>query len=365
MSNDIKKILRIDDVLPPEPGGKSIHKYNLTIEQVKLNYIVVNYFSQGKKIFPTDVQFLSFFYIHRIQPAFFVYFLFYLLIIFRLIIKPQRFDIVHIHGDWSSFIFGPIIKRLVRANSLVFSNHGYVIKKLYYKILTKNILRFSDVVYFSGYEPYQIYSEYCKKSFFRPSGIRHQFFEKPRLSSDTNVPFSIISVGNVWPPKNYLLLMQIAKLLPEISFKIIGDYNSKYLQLSGEYAKLIQYCIDSNIKNVEFKGKLELDELIEELDKSDIYLLTSNNEGTPTALMEAMSRGLPIISTAVGGIQSIVNDEINGYVISDLNPASFSAKINFLFDNMDLMNQIKENNIKKAQDFRWDKVAKLITENYF
>lgn len=364
MSNNRKKILRIDDVLPPEPGGKSIHKYNLTLEQVKLNYTVVNYFSQGKKIFSSDVQFLGFFYIHRVQPAFIVYFIFYLLIIFRLLIKPQKFDIVHIHGDWSSFIFGTIIKRLVRANVLAFSNHGYVIEKLYYKILTKKILKHSDVVFFSGYEPYNIYSGYCKKAIFRPSGIRHHFFDKVKVRRVKEGSYSIISVGNVWPPKNYQLLLQIAQLLPDVSFKIIGDYESKFLQLSGEYRKLMQYCIENNLKNVEFKGKLELDQIIDELDKADIYLLTSINEGTPTALIEAMSRGLPVISTAVGGIQSIIKEEINGFVIPEPNPIDFYKKINILFDNKALMNQIKENNFKEAQDFSWDKVAKFITENY-
>lgn len=47
----------------------------------------------------------------------------------------------------------------------------------------------------------------------------------------------------------------------------------------------------------------------------DIFTLTSNNEGTPLSLIEAMAAGLPVVSTAVGGVPDVVTDQRNGYLI--------------------------------------------------
>jgi glycosyltransferase involved in cell wall biosynthesis len=49
--------------------------------------------------------------------------------------------------------------------------------------------------------------------------------------------------------------------------------------------------------------------------RADICVLTSDYEGTPNVLLEAMASGLPVVATNVGGIPDIVQDGVTGLVV--------------------------------------------------
>jgi glycosyltransferase involved in cell wall biosynthesis len=60
---------------------------------------------------------------------------------------------------------------------------------------------------------------------------------------------------------------------------------------------------------------------------SDIVALSSRNEGTPVALIEALAAGRPVVATAVGGVPDIVQDGVNGHLVPDDDEAALAASL--------------------------------------
>jgi len=69
---------------------------------------------------------------------------------------------------------------------------------------------------------------------------------------------------------------------------------------------------------------------------SDIFVLGSNWEGNPLAVMEAMAAGLPVVSTAVGGVPELVEEGREGLLVAPGQPADLTSAIRLLVENCDL-----------------------------
>ena len=83
-----------------------------------------------------------------------------------------------------------------------------------------------------------------------------------------------------------------------------------------EEQQLKDYVKINGLQNhVFFRGWITKEQKPELLQKSDVLVLPSYNEGLPIAILEAMSYGLPIISTKVGSIAEAVKENENGFLI--------------------------------------------------
>lgn len=117
---------------------------------------------------------------------------------------------------------------------------------------------------------------------------------------------SVGIIGRLVPVKNHRMFLDAAKKLKDtldfkqkIKFFIVGDGSLRQ--------ELESYAEKLGIKqDVTFTGWLkDLEKIYSEL---DIVTLTSLNEGTPVALIEAMAAGKPVISTAVGGVKDLFSN---------------------------------------------------------
>jgi glycosyltransferase involved in cell wall biosynthesis len=59
----------------------------------------------------------------------------------------------------------------------------------------------------------------------------------------------------------------------------------------------------------------------------DAFILTSRSEGIPTALLEAMSTGIPVIAPAVGSIPEVIVPDSNGILLGDTKPVSILSAL--------------------------------------
>ena len=86
-----------------------------------------------------------------------------------------------------------------------------------------------------------------------------------------------------------------------VKYMLVGGGDSTYLQ------KVARQCGIEN--QVEFKGRCSLDEVYEYLDEADIYIQPSLQEGLPRSVVEAMSRGCPVIGARTAGIPELIPEE--------------------------------------------------------
>ena len=123
----------------------------------------------------------------------------------------------------------------------------------------------------------------------------------------------IINIGRLEPQKNQDMLIDTFKLFhekhPEYKLFIYGE---------GSYRKELESRVDSLKLNdcVHLPGNVK--DIFERLCACEFFVFSSNYEGMPNALIEAMGLGVPVISTKVSGATDLVKDGIDGLLI-DLN----------------------------------------------
>jgi glycosyltransferase involved in cell wall biosynthesis len=115
---------------------------------------------------------------------------------------------------------------------------------------------------------------------------------------------------------------------------------------------------------VGWRGWLEEEEKAALLREADAFVLASTSEGLPMALLEAMSYGLAIVATAVGGITEVVEDGVQALVVPPADPGALAAALARLGREPELIERLGAAALARAADFAPDAVAGRIEEVY-
>lgn len=100
---------------------------------------------------------------------------------------------------------------------------------------------------------------------------------------------------------------------------------------------LNKQIMDNHLENlVKYEGWVSGAKKDELFNLADIFILPSYIEAVPISILEAMSYGIPVIATNVGGIPSILNDSQNGMLIKPGDKESMFSALSALIDNPDL-----------------------------
>lgn len=158
------------------------------------------------------------------------------------------------------------------------------------------------------------------------SGIARN--EKFNTLNPHNHKISVGWLGRLTKIKHPERVLVLASELPNIEFLVGG---------TGD--------IDPNSfpnlpANVNFLGWMEPEEF---WTKCDLGILTSENEGLPTSIIEASSAGIPVVSLNVGSVSEIVEDGITGYLCKDLE--DMRLKLSLLSLNNELRTEMGQASI--------------------
>jgi glycosyltransferase involved in cell wall biosynthesis len=127
-----------------------------------------------------------------------------------------------------------------------------------------------------------------------------------------DLPPRILFAGRIGERKGtFELLRAFARLaarFPSATLVCAGD---------GEGEKLKQLAAELGVADrVECPGWLSAGQMSDELQRASIFALPSHHEGVPMALLEAMSRSLPVLTTPVGGIPEVIENDRNGIMVT-------------------------------------------------
>lgn len=147
---------------------------------------------------------------------------------------------------------------------------------------------------------------------------------------------------------------------------LISVYNHKeYLKQKikifiggdGEIERLQKEIEELNLgEMVEFVGWVSGESKDKLLVNCNIYLLPSYNEGLPISILEAMSYKMPIISTDVGGIATIVKNDLNGILITPGDRDALFEGMKYFIEHKDEIDKYGETSFEIVQDFLPEKV---------
>jgi L-malate glycosyltransferase len=136
-------------------------------------------------------------------------------------------------------------------------------------------------------------------------------------------------------------LYELSKTRSDFKLIIVSDGDI-------DTAKEIQKNIGLVDQIVEYHGTKTPTEIVEFYKSSDFFLLFSNYENLPVVISESLCSGLPVVSSSVGGIPEMI-DEQNGLLVNPGDNRALLKALNLMLDNLDTYSRstIRENAVKK------------------
>ncbi|ABR30924.1 glycosyl transferase family 1 [Thermosipho melanesiensis] len=235
------------------------------------------------------------------------------------IIEKGNYDVVHVHSSKAGCL-GRLAAKKLGVKNVIYTIHGWWPIEQYEDLKRKlfiNAERFA--------------AKYCDKLVFLCErdlrkarswkiGLEEQYtiihnaiipianIKKGKLRKELNLSADIKIIGNVArldPPKNPIRFLKVAKEILKERNDVVFVWIGGSI-VDDKYGKEVENFLESN---EELKKKVYFlpfrKDAIELMADFDVFLLTSDAEGMPLVILEAMNLGIPVISTGVGCMSEI------------------------------------------------------------
>ncbi|MEH7076640.1 glycosyltransferase family 4 protein [Neobacillus drentensis] len=246
-------------------------------------------------------------------------------------IKKGNYDVVHSHSSKAGII-ARFAGYLNRVNKNIYTAHGFVFtdptlsaKKKYFYLLLEKIFGWmsTNIITVSNYDFQQgkAHGIHAEKMAVIHNGIPESTilpiaeWEKKQKRLRVTDKKVVGFVGRFSPEKNIDMLLRVASLFKEhkndqVEFWLLGD---------GPLFNYYQYEINKrNLQSIiQLKGMQT--SIYNWMDHMHAMIITSHKEGLPYVLLEACGRGLPVISTDVGGVKEVVDPKGNKDILVAIN----------------------------------------------
>lgn len=274
-----------------------------------------------------------------------------LCMVITFILHP-RIKIVHIHTpSYKPFVYATVTAKIARLfnKRVVMHMHGGGFRDYYMqnKKFVGEELRKTDAVV--------VLSESWKKFYENNIGLKNvriiqNIVPLPhKIKIEKNSKFILLFLGYICKDKGIFDLVECIK-------ENHAEYRDKLMLYIGggqyEENQLKILIEDNNLQDViTFCGWVSGENKINLLNKADAFILPSYKEALPISIIEAMTYGLPIISTEVGGIPELVEHGTNGLLFIPGDYVSMKQYIDTLMYNAETRKRMSSNSYKKSLNY--------------
>ncbi len=262
------------------------------------------------------------------------------------VLEKEKPDLIYMNNQPSTNLEGILAAELLKLPAVLHCrtdnfHHPLVVKKVN-KVLKKIICVSKGIrnsLIFQGIDSQKCVVVYNGISIYQ-NNLENV---RPRLNIK-KYDIVIITVGRLIKSKRIHEFLKIVgnliKLFPQKSIKslIIGD--------GPEREKLEKVVKENGLGNkIIFTGFQR--DVLSYIYSSDIFVLTSEKEGLPRVVLEAMLMKKPVVAYDIPGVNELVIDRVTGFLIPPFNKKEFVKKIAFLIENKELRKKMGEAGYKR------------------
>lgn len=238
----------------------------------------------------------------------------------RAVLKNGKFDMVHCNTPIGGIV-GRVCAHVEKVKCIIYQAHGFhfwkgapLINWLVYYPAERMLSRITDLIITITREDYNaslnMHASACR--YVHGVGIDFSRFKR-RVDNDRNIRLRqligipkenivLLSVGELNNNKNHKAVIKALSLLPQndnITYVICGDG-----PLKEEYKRMaVSLGLEKQLKLVGYVSNVE-----DYYRMSDCFIFPSLREGIPSAIMEAMAIGVPILASNIRGVCDLIND---------------------------------------------------------
>ncbi len=280
----------------------------------------------------------------------------------RLWKEVKHVDILHIFAaSYWSFLIAPAPAWLMAHSSgkkaLIHYHSGEAFQHLRRSGLARFVLRKADQIVVPSQYLVEVFREFGLSAQAVPNIVnisQFRFRERRPLR-----PHLVCTRGFHQYYRVDLVLQAFAKVqkeFPDAQLDLVGQGPQE-----EEMRKLVQRL---HIENVNFGGVATHDDIGRFYDAADIFINASSVDNMPVSILEAFACGLPVVSTAAGGIRHLVEHERTGLLTEPENAEGLAQNVLRLLRDSNLSSQITTHAYEECKQYEWAAVREQWLELY-
>ena len=279
----------------------------------------------------------------------------------RVFCCARKYDVLHIHACsyWGMLpvIIGVVAGKIWRKR-IIITYHGGGAEEYFAKhirFVKRWLKRADQVVVLSGFLK-DIFNRYTIPCEVIPNIVVLQ----PQKTRERDITPRFISIRHLEPLYNIPCILQayeqILKVYPNATLDILGNGSMR--------EQLEQYVMDKQLTGVHFIGHVPNQKIYEYLDKASILLSAPRIDNMPVSVLEAMNAGVLVISSRVGGVPYMIDEDKNGLLFESGNTDELAEKMIWALEHPDEVKQIIAQAQVDVQKYAWKNVKQQLMKVY-